>query len=95
MDLGGVWHRGQVLAHMCQGFCNQIGGALVPESEHHGGADVKGVALPLEVACAASRYDVPVEDFSSFIPCGWSPIVIAVGANQCFTSESTAPSDDG
>ena len=59
MDLGGVWHSVQALAHGSQGPGDEVGGALLAHAKHHGGAHVKGVALPVVVSRAAARYDIP------------------------------------
>ena len=38
---------------------DEVCGALVSHAKHHGRSDVKRVALPMEMPCAASWDDVP------------------------------------
>ena len=59
VDLGGVRHGVQLLPNCRQRARDQVGRSLPPQPEHHGGAHVKGVALPVEVPRAAARDDVP------------------------------------
>lgn len=58
MYLGGVRHGVQVFADGSQRASDQVGGALMAHAKHHGGANVKGVTLPVEVSCAAAWDDV-------------------------------------
>lgn len=58
-DLRGVRHSGHLLAHTFQALGDEVGGALVSKAKHHGRADVKSVALALEVSCAAAGHKVP------------------------------------
>ena len=59
MDLSGVRHSVQALAHCGQGPSDEVGGALLAHAKHHGGAHIKGVALSVVVPRAAARYDIP------------------------------------
>lgn len=42
VNLRGVWHRGQALAHRGQRARHEVGGAAVAKAKHHGGADLPG-----------------------------------------------------
>lgn len=59
VDLGRVGNRLQAPPHSCQGAGDEVGSAAVPHPEHHAGAHVEDVALPLVPPCAAARDDVP------------------------------------
>ena len=59
MDLSGVRLSVEALAHCSQSPGDEVGGALLTHAKHHGGAHIKGVALPVVVSRAAARYDIP------------------------------------
>lgn len=65
VDLGRVRNGLQSLPDSSQSLGDELGGALLAQPKHHGRAYVKGVAVPLKMACAASRDDVP-----AFQTCG-------------------------
>ncbi len=58
--LSRVWDSIQAFAHSGQRSGDEVSGALMAHAKHHGGPHIKGVALPVIVPCAPSRYDVPV-----------------------------------
>lgn len=60
-QLGWIRHRVAVLAHIGEGAGEQVGVALGPEAEDHGGAHIKGVARALEAATAATWDEVALE----------------------------------
>ena len=59
VHLKGVFQSVQALANRLQALGDKVCGALVAKAKHHGRADVKGVALALEVAGAATGDGVP------------------------------------
>ena len=59
MDLCGVWHGFQALAHCSQGLGDKVGGPLVTKAKHHAAADVHHIALARKGTSAAAGDDVP------------------------------------
>lgn len=59
VNLGGVWEGLYRAANSSKSAGDEIGGALIPHAEHHGGAHVENVALPLKSPRTAARDYIP------------------------------------
>ena len=75
VDLGGVRHGVQLLADRRQRARDQVRRALLAKPEHHGGAHVKGVALPVKMPRAAARDDVPAHSHGWSAACMLKPVL--------------------
>ena len=65
MDLCRVWDGFQLFARICKHPGDEVSGSFVAHPEHHGGPDIKSVALALEVTGAPPRNDVPASQESA------------------------------
>jgi hypothetical protein len=68
MDLSGIWHCVQALADSRERSCDKIRGALLAHAKHHGGPDIKGVALSVVMPRTPARNNISARPSVSNCP---------------------------